>query len=210
MNTAEKGPQESAWGELFADLFERFLKNFSPEKVRKTAREMRTKMAGATPERMSRALIRRASLKCSVAVSGAAALPGVGVPASLLTDLGYVLDRECYLVASIAYLYGHELDTDEAVKDILYCLGLHSGAYASEKVLSSVIKQGLKGEALRAFLQKLGIILSQRALARLVPFVGPLVGGACSYTAVQSIGRIAIELYSRRPPTVAAFPFKRE
>jgi hypothetical protein len=194
---------------MFADLFEKFLKNFSPEKVRKTVKELRTRYPGASPEVLARRLVDRSSVKCSVAVSGAAALPGIGIPASLLADLSYVLDRECYLVATIAYLYGHELSTDEAVKDILYCIGLQSGAYASEKVLSRVITQGLKGEAIREFFKRLGIALSQRFLARVIPLVGPLVGGACSYTAVRGVGRIAMEMYSRRTPTTPPVAFKR-
>lgn len=209
MSIATSDKDNSAWGEMFADLFEKFLKNFTADKLRKPIKELREKHAGATPEKLAHYLIDRTSVKCGVMVGGASALPVVGVPASLFADLSYVIDRECWLIASIAYIYGHELNTDEAIKDILYCIGLFSGAYASEKMLSKVIAQGLKGEALRAFLQRLGIVLSQKALLRVVPLVGPVIGGACSYTAVRGVGRVAIELYKRRTPTATSIPYER-
>lgn len=198
-----------AWGDLFADLFEKFVKNFSPDKVKKSINELRSRYPRAGPPQLAGRLISRASLKCSVAHTGAAALPLVGVPASLVADFTYVIDRQCTLVASIAYLYGHELSTDEAVKDILYCMGTSSGAFAGERFLANVVRQGLKGEALRALLKRLGIILSQRALARVIPLVGPVVGGICSYAMMRSIGRAAVELYARRTPTTPPVPYSR-
>lgn len=201
--------EPAVWGDLLSDVLEKFMKNFSADKVRKSVRLLREKHPSQSNEALAHLLVHRAAVKCSLAVSGSCALPVVGFPATLITDFSYVIDRECYMVASIAYVYGHGLTTQDAVKDVLYCLGMSSGACASQKVLSNVIGQGLKGEALRAFLQRLGIVLSQKALASMVPLVGPVVGGACSYTAVRSLGRIAIEMYSRRTPTVEHVPFER-
>lgn len=155
------------------------------------------------PEKRAVELIRKAAVKAA-AISGAMTLPPgpLGV-ATVLPDLYAVWRIQAQMVADISAAYGHSGELSQ--KHMLYCLFRHAAAQLFRDLVTRVGERVLFRSASMQLMQSitraLGLRLSKRVLAQSVSRWLPAVGavGVAGYAAwdTRSVGRTAIELFSR-------------
>ena len=189
-----------------------------------------------------RALIRWATAKNAATgfvtgLGGLLALP-VAVPSSLAASLAI----QASMVAAIAEVYGHDSKDDRVRTTILLCMlgnGLqdvtkHAAVVTGQKIAIESLK-ALPGKVLIEINKKLGFRLLTKFgqkgvvnLAKLVPVVGGVVGGAFDGTTCYTVGRLAdrvfrptarnevgakvetsVELPRTEPPKAAGRPHRR-
>ncbi len=167
---------------------------------------------GEFPMDRAQAVARVAALKAASA-SGALALPpGPFALATILPDLAAVWYIQGQMVADIAAVYGK---TSKLTKETMFfCLFKH-GAAALMKDVSArtgerLLIKYLPAKALRELLNRVGIRVTQKTVAksisRVVPFVGALAVGGYAYYDTMHVAATAIEAFSGEIEVEAADP----
>jgi hypothetical protein len=170
---------------------------------------------GAPIEDVDRVISRL--IKESVAAAGSAGfLTGLGgfvaLPITIPANVAGALIINVRLAGAIAYLRGYELNDPHTqamiplvalganVQSALSAIGVQIGVKLSEQAIKK-----LSIDVIRAVNRKLGFMLiakygTQRAvitLAKIVPFVGGVVGGAVDASLTAVVGRTAKKLFER-------------
>jgi hypothetical protein len=166
--------------------------------------------ANATPHARARAIASAAALQAS-AVSGTLALPPA--PLGLITilpELAAVWRIQAQMVADIAGAFDKSAFLSR--EHMLYCLFKHSAAQAVRDLVVRVGERYLVRHASLRLIQtaarKIGVHVSQRAVARTVgrwlPVVGALgVAGYAYYDTVQ-VAQTTIALFEREIEALTA------
>jgi len=160
-------------------------------------------MVSNTPEERARDIVRVAGIKAGAVSATLALAPG---PAGLLTiipDLKKVWDIQQQMVSDIAACYGKSAQLNQEM--MVYCLFRHGAAMLARDILIRVgerliLKQGSL-RVIQKILQRVTIQLTQKAIgksiSRWVPIIGPIVVGGYSILDTRSVGKTAIETFSR-------------
>ena len=155
------------------------------------------------PEERVREIVRAAGLKAGMLSAGFAIPPG---PAGLLTvipDLIQVWNIQRQMISDIAACYGKSAQLDRQM--MVYCLFRHGAAMLARDILVRVgermlLKRGSL-QVIQKILQRITIKVTQKAIgksiSRWVPVIGPLAVGGYSLLDTRTVGKTAIETFSR-------------
>lgn len=156
-----------------------------------------------TPEERARDIVRVAGIKAGAVSATLAFAPGPMGLLTIIPDLKKVWDIQQQMVADIAACYGKSAQLNQQM--MVYCLFRHGAAMLARDILIRVgerliLKQGSL-RVIQKILQRVTIQLSQKAIgksiSRWVPIIGPIVTGGYSYLDTRSVGKTAIETFSR-------------
>ena len=189
---------DSMLEEVFRSLFE----EIDTAKIRQDVAALKESEPDFHAEAHARLLVRRTALRCAAAgaVSG---LPG-GLIAigSLGAELAYLIFQQFRLILGIAMVYGHEPSQRERFTEAMSCLAYASGVGIGRQGLATMLESATMEGGVIA--EKIGGNIFRERLAKAIPFVGIVSGGALNYVSVRAVGRAAIKFYESQIDTVVA------
>lgn len=189
---------DSMLEEVFRSLFE----EINTEKIRHDVAALKESEPDFHSRDHARLLVRRTALRCAAAgaVSG---LPG-GVIAigTLGAELAFLVFQQFRLILGIATVYGHEPSQRERFAEAMSCLAYASGVGIGKQGLATVLESATVEGGVIA--EKLGANFFRERLAKAIPFVGIVSGGALNYVSVRAVGRAAIKFYESQIDAVIA------
>lgn len=158
-------------------------------------------LVAATPDARARELTTAAASRAAATAGALALPPGPLGLLTILPDLVAVWHIQRQLVADIAACYGRSADLHREA--MLYCMFRHASAMVARDLLVRMGERWLLRRApMRAMersLQRVGLVVSQRALGRGVsrwlPLVGAAAVGAYAFYDTQQVGRTAQTLF---------------
>lgn len=187
----------SKLGDSFYRLLETLFKELDQDAIERDVAELRLQRPTTPPEELARVLTKKAARAAATvgAAAGAAGGP-VGILA-MAPDIFNLVRLQSRLILSIAFLYGRKPHIKERFREVLATLAISTGASASRQGARYLLRRGLEGKAAEKIVRQ----IAGRFLARRVPAVVPLIGGAAgaglNYLAVQATGKAAIAFYSK-------------
>jgi uncharacterized protein (DUF697 family) len=184
--------------EVFRSLFE----EIDTDKLRREVETLKAAAPEFEPAQHARTLIRRTAIRCAAAGAVTGLPSGLVAIGTLGADLAYLIFQQFRLILGVATVYGQEPTHRERFNEALSCLAYVSGVGIGKQVTATVLESAtVEGGAVA---EKIGEKFVRDRLAKVVPFVGALSGGALNYFAVRAVGRAAIKYYeSRVDPEVA-------
>jgi len=184
--------------EVFRSLFE----EIDTDKLRREVETLKTAAPDFEPAEHARTLIRRTAIRCAAAGAVTGLPSGLIAIGTLGADLAYLVFQQFRLVLGVATVYGHEPTHRERFNEALSCLAYVSGVGIGKQGIATVLESATVEGGVVA--ERIGERFARDRLAKVVPFVGALSGGALNYLAVRAVGRAAIKYYeSRVDPAVA-------
>lgn len=184
--------------EMFRSLFEEI-------DTGKLRREVDALKAGAPefePAEHARTLIRRTAIRCAAAGAVTGLPSGLIAIGTLGADLAYLIFQQFRLILGVATIYGHEPTHRERFNEALSCLAYVSGVGIGKQGIAGVLGSATIEGGMIA--ERIGERFARDRVAKFIPFVGAVSGGALNYLAVRGVGRAAIKYYeSRVDPALA-------
>ncbi|HSP35265.1 MAG TPA: hypothetical protein VLU46_13190, partial [Thermoanaerobaculia bacterium] len=96
-------------------------------------------------------------------------------------------------ILGIAALYGRKPHGRERFAEAVSCLAYSSGVGIGKQSIATVLGSAtVEGGAVA---ERIGARMMRERLARIVPFVGAVSGGALNYVSVRAVARSAIRYY---------------
>ncbi len=175
--------------EIFRSMFE----EIDTDKLKKEIDELRAGAPEWTPARYARMLTRRTAIRCAAAGAVTGLPLGIAALGTLSADVAYLVYQQFRLILGIATIYGHEPSSRERFNEALSCLAYASGVGAGKHGIAAVLGSATMSGGVLA--EKIGTRVLREQLAKLVPFVGVLSGGALNYAAVLAVARSAVRYY---------------
>lgn len=184
-----KARADSVLEEVFRSLFE----EIDTDKIRKEVEVMKAGEPDFHPVEYARVLARRTAIRCAAAGAVTGLPSGLLAIGSLGADLAYLMYQQFRLILAIAVLYGHEPSNRERFTEALSCLAYASGVGIGKQGIATVLESAtVEGGAVA---EKIGTRFLKERLAKAIPFVGAVSGGALNYWSVRAVGRAAIRYY---------------
>lgn len=186
----------------FYRLLETLFKELDQDSIEREVAELRLQRPMTPPEELARFLTKRAARSAAAVGAAAGAAGGPIGMLAMAPDIFNLVRLQSRLVLSIAFLYGRKPHLSERFREVLATLAISTGASASRQGARYLLRRGLEGKAAEKIVRQ----IAGRFLARRVPAVVPLIGGAAgaglNYLAVQATGKAAIAFYSKpeEPP----------
>lgn len=151
------------------------------------------------PHELARMLSRRTAIRCAAAGAVTGLPSGLLAIGTLGADLGYLVFQQFRLILGVATIYGHEPTHRERFNEALQCLAYASGVGLGKSGVgmlmeSATIEGGVVAE-------KIGSRILKERLAKVIPVIGAVSGGALNYVAVRAVGHAAIKYYETRIAT---------
>jgi len=187
---------------ILEDVFRSLFEDIDTEKIRKEVEDLKESAPEYRPIRHARVLARRTALRCAAA-GAVTGLPGGPIAIGALgADLAYLIYQQFRLILGIAAIYGHEPSGRERFTEALSCLAYSSGVGIGKQGLASMLGSvTIEGGAVA---ERIGARAVRQRLARFVPIVGAVSGGALNYVSVRAVAGSAIRYYeSRMDPALA-------
>ena len=186
---------DSVLAEVFRTLFD----EIDCERVREDVDAIKESAPDAGVREHANMLMRRAALRCAAAGAVTGLPSGLLAIGTLGADLAYLTFQQFRLVVAIATLYGHEPSHEERFHEALSCVAYASGVGIGKQGLAAVFESAtFEGGALA---EKIGARFMRERLAKVIPLLGAVSGGALNYAAVRAVGRAAIRHYDARVDT---------
>ena len=183
---------DSVLEEVFRSLFE----EIDPEKIRRDVEAVKASAPDFEPHDHAKMLVRRTALRCAAAGAVTGLPSGLLAIGTLGADLAYLMYQQFRLILGIAVIYGHEPSHRERFHEALSCLAFASGVGIGKQGIATVLESAaMEGGAVA---EKIGARFIRERLAKVIPFVGALSGGALNYVSVRAVGRTAIRYYDSR------------
>lgn len=189
---------DSMLEEVFRSLFE----EIDTEKIRRDVATLKGSEPDFHSRDHARLLVRRTALRCAAAgaVSG---LPGGMIAIGTLgAELAFLVFQQFRLILGIATVYGREPSQRERFTEAMSCLAYASGVGIGKQGLATMLESATMEGGVIA--EKLGANFFRERLAKAIPFVGIVSGGALNYVSVRAVGRAAIKFYESQIDTVIA------
>lgn len=184
--------------ELFRSMFE----EIDIEKLRSEVDGMRENAPDFRPAQHARMLARRTAIRCAAAGAVTGLPLGLAAIGTLGVDLAYLVYQQFRLILGIAIVYGHEPTSRERFTEAVSCLVYGSGVGVGKQSIAAMLGSATIEGGMIA--EKLGARILRDRLAKVIPVVGVISGGALNYAAVHVVSRSAIRYYeSRVDPTLA-------
>ena len=178
---------DSMLEELFRSMFE----EIDTDRLRKEVDQLRESSPDYAPAQHARMLTRRTAIRCAAAGAVTGLPLGLAALGTLSADVAYLVYQQFRLILGIATIYGYEPSQRERFNEALSCLALGSGIGVGKQGIAAVL-----GSA--ALAEQIGTRVIRDRLAKVIPFVGVLSGGALNYAAVYAVARSAIRYYDAR------------
>jgi hypothetical protein len=178
--------------ELFRSLFE----EIDTDRLRKEVETLRLQAPTWEPAQLARTLARRTAIRCAAAGAVTGLPLGLAALGTLGADLAYLVYQQFRLILGIATIYGHEPTARERFNEALSCLAYGSGVGVGKQGIAAMLGAVTVEGGMIA--EKIGTRMLRDRLAKFVPFVGVISGGALNYAAVAVVARTAIRYYDSR------------
>jgi hypothetical protein len=184
--------------ELFRSMFE----EIDIAKLRSEIDELRESAPAFLPAQHARTLARRTAIRCAAAGAVTGLPLGLAALGTLGADLAYLVYQQFRLILGIAIVYGHEPTGRERFTEALSCLAYGSGVGVGKQGIAAMLGSAtIEGGVIA---EKIGARVLRERLAKVVPVVGVISGGALNFAAVHAVSRSAIRYYETRvDPTLA-------
>ena len=183
---------DSVLAEVFLSLFD----EIDVDRLKKEVEEMRETAPGFRPEQHARTLARRTAIRCAAAGAVTGIPMGLAAIATLGADLAYLMYQQFRLILGIAAVYGHEPSGRERFAEALSCLAYSSGVGIGKQGVATLLESATMEGGVVA--EKIGARVLRERLAKFIPVVGAISGGALNYAAVRAVARSAIRYYESR------------
>jgi uncharacterized membrane protein YcjF (UPF0283 family) len=184
--------------EIFRSMFE----EIDTDKLKKEVEELRERAPEWAPARHARMLTRRTAIRCAAAGAVTGLPLGIAAIGTLSADVAYLVYQQFRLILGIATIYGHEPSSRERFNEALSCLAYATGIGAGKQGIAAVLGSASVSGGMIA--EKIGARMFRDQLAKIIPFVGVVSGGALNYAAVLAVSRSAVRYYgSLIDPAVA-------
>ena len=178
---------DSVLEELFRSLFE----EIDTDKIRREIATLKASAPDFEPVDHARMLVRRTAIRCAAAGAVTGLPSGLFAIGALGADLAFLVYQQFRLIVGIAAIYGHEPSQRERFTEALQCLAYASGVGIGKQGIATVL-ESLEGSAVA---EKIGTRFMRERLAKVIPFVGALSGGALNFMSVRAVGRAAVRYY---------------
>ncbi|HVR38080.1 MAG TPA: EcsC family protein [Thermoanaerobaculia bacterium] len=184
--------------EVFRALFE----EIDTDKIRREVDELRAKAPEFNAAGHAKTLARRTAIRCAAAGAVTGIPAGLAAIGTLGADLAYLMYQQFRLILGIATIYGHEPSSRERFTEALSCLAFSSGVGIGKQSIATMMGSAtIEGGVIA---EKIGARFFRERLAKIIPFVGVVSGGALNYVSVHAVARHAIRYYeSRVDPDIA-------
>lgn len=189
---------DSMLEEVFRSLFE----EIDREKIRRDVAALRESEPDFHSDDHARLLVRRAALRCAAAGAVSGIPSGVIAIGTLGAELAFLVFQQFRLILGIATVYGHEPSQRERFAEAMSCLAYASGVGIGKQGIATVLESATMEGGMIA--EKLGANFFRERLAKAIPFVGVVSGGALNYVSVRAVGRAAIRFYESQIDAVIA------
>jgi hypothetical protein len=183
---------DSLLEEVFRSLFE----EIDTEKIRREITALKSTTPDFQPADQAKVLVRRTAIRCAAAGAVTGLPSGLLALGSLGADLAYLIFQQFRLIVGIATIYGHEPSQRERFGEAMSCLAYASGVGLGKQGIATVLESATAEGGIVA--EKIGTRFMRTRLAKIVPFVGALTGGALNFMSVRAVGRAAIRYYESR------------
>jgi uncharacterized protein (DUF697 family) len=157
---------------------------------------MRESAPGYKQAQHARMLARRTAIRCAAAGAVTGLPLGLAALGTLGADLAYLVYQQFRLILGIATIYGYEPSSRERFTEALACLAYGSGVGVGKQGIAAMLGSATVDGGMIA--EKIGARFMRERLAKVVPFVGVISGGALNYAAVYAVARGAIRYYDGR------------
>jgi uncharacterized protein (DUF697 family) len=181
---------------VLEDVFRALFEEINTDKIRTEIAALRESEPDFHAVDHAKTLARRTAIRC------AAAGAMTGLPAGLLAlgtlgaDLAFLVYQQFRLVVAIATIYGHEPTRREQFAEAMSCLAYSSGVGIGKQGITVMLESATIEGGIVA--EKIGARFARQRLAKFVPLVGAISGGALNYASVHAVGRAAIRYYESR------------
>jgi hypothetical protein len=193
-----KRTADSILEEVFRSLFE----EIDTAKIHKEVEDLKNATPDWEPVRHARTLARRTSIRCAAAGAVTGIPIGTLAIGALGADLAYLVYQQFRLILGIAAIYGYEVSGRERFAEAVSCLAYSSGVGIGKQGIATMLGSAtVEGGAVA---ERIGARMVRERLARFVPFVGAVSGGALNYVSVRAVARSAIRYYESRIDTALA------
>jgi len=183
---------DSVLAEVFRTLFE----EIDTEKIRREVSTLKESAPDFEPVDHARTLVRRTAIRCAAAGAMSGLPSGLIALGTLGADLAYLMFQQFRLIIGIATIYGHDASHRERFGEALSCLAYASGVGIGKQGIATVLESAtMEGGAVA---ERIGARFMRERLAKIVPFLGALSGGALNYMSVRAAGNAAIRYYESR------------
>jgi len=183
---------DSLLEEVFRSLFE----EIDTEKLRRDVTALKSNTPDFQPVDQAKVLVRRTAIRCAAAGAVTGLPSGLLALGSLGADLAYLIFQQFRLIVGIATIYGHEPSQRERFGEAMSCLAYASGVGLGKQGIATVLESAtVEGGVV---FEKIGTRFMRERLAKVVPFVGALSGGALNFLSVRAVGKAAIRYYESR------------
>jgi hypothetical protein len=183
---------DSLLEEVFRSLFE----EIDTDKLRRDVTALKSSTPDFQPVDQAKVLVRRTAIRCAAAGAVTGLPSGLLALGSLGADLAYLIFQQFRLIVGIAAIYGHEPSQRERFGEAMSCLAYASGVGLGKQGIATVLESATAEGGIVA--EKIGTRFMRERLAKVVPFVGALTGGALNFMSVRAVGRAAIRYYESR------------
>lgn len=196
--TQFKKRADSVLEEVFRSLFE----EIDTDRIRREVDDLRSRTPTFEPAQHARTLARRTAIRCAAAGAVTGIPYGLLALGTLGADLAYLVFQQFRLILGIATIYGHEPSQRERFSEAVSCLAFASGVGIGKQGLGLALESAtLEGGVIA---EKIGAQFMRERIAKLIPFVGIVSGGALNYAAVRAVSRSAIRYYESRIDPITA------
>jgi uncharacterized protein (DUF697 family) len=178
--------------EMFRSLFE----EIDTDKLRREVDALKAGAPEFEPSELARTLIRRTAIRCAAAGAVTGLPSGLIAIGTLGADLAYLIFQQFRLILGVATIYGHEPTHRERFNEALSCLAFVSGVGIGKQGIATVLESASIEGGMVA--ERIGERFARDRVAKIIPFVGAVSGGALNYFAVRGVGRAAIKYYESR------------
>ena len=189
---------DSMLEEVFRSLFE----EIDTEKIRRDVAALKKSEPDFHSDDHARLLVRRTALRCAAAGAVSGIPSGMIAIGTLGAELAFLVYQQFRLILGIATVYGHEPSQRERFAEAMSCLAYASGVGIGKQGIATVLESATMEGGVIA--EKLGANFFRERLAKAIPFVGVISGGALNYVSVRAVGRAAIKFYESQIDAVIA------
>jgi hypothetical protein len=189
---------DSMLEEVFRSLFE----EIDTEKIRRDVAALKESEPDFHSRDHARLLVRRTALRCAAAGAVSGLPGGFMVIGTLGAELAFLVFQQFRLILGIATVYGHEPTQRKRFAEAMSCIAYASGVGIGRQGIATVLESATAEGGIIA--EKFGANFFRDRLAKAIPFVGVVSGGALNYVSVRAVGRAAIRFYESQIDTVVA------
>lgn len=187
---------------VLEEVFRAMFEEIDTDKLRKEVDELRESAPDYKRAQHARVLARRTAIRCAAAGAVTGLPLGLAALGTLGADLAYLVYQQFRLILGIATIYGYEPTSRERFSEALACLAYGSGVGVGKQSIAAMLgSASIEGGVIA---EKIGARFVRERLAKVVPFVGVVSGGALNYAAVYAVARGAIRYYDSRVDPIVA------